>query len=257
MKEPTRTSFFIYVLIDPRNDEIRYVGYTYNLKNRLWNHIGESRKQRNIYKSRWINSLLKLGFIPEIKSIDTATDADVIEKEKFWIAEMKRQGCRLTNLSEGGRGCLGYRQTPEAIEKTIAALKGVAKSPEHRKKLSDVHRGMKASEDARRKMSQAHIGRRQSSTAIEKTRQAHIGTKRALEAILKQRAKWATKTSKFPRGVRPELERINTKNKWSARASFGCKRFYVGVFETIEEAAKAVERREQELIASYGARQIR
>jgi hypothetical protein len=37
--------YFIYALIDPRADSVRYVGVTDNLFNRLLTHLKESRKQ--------------------------------------------------------------------------------------------------------------------------------------------------------------------------------------------------------------------
>ena len=56
---------FIYSLTDPITNQIRYVGKTVNLEQRLYNHINHAKTMK--YKRHvcyWINSLLKQGKLP-------------------------------------------------------------------------------------------------------------------------------------------------------------------------------------------------
>lgn len=62
----------IYVLINPLNDEIFYVGFTNNLKKRFNTHLniyGRS-KEKNSYKNNTINKIINNGLKPEMKVID-------------------------------------------------------------------------------------------------------------------------------------------------------------------------------------------
>lgn len=43
------------------------------------------------------------------------------DAERWWIAYGRASGWPLTNATEGGEGCVGYRPTPEIIEKQRAA----------------------------------------------------------------------------------------------------------------------------------------
>ena len=60
---------FIYVLIDPESNQIRYVGKTTDIKRRLRRHISE-RFLHNSYKDRWIRKIVDSNVLPEIEIID-------------------------------------------------------------------------------------------------------------------------------------------------------------------------------------------
>ena len=103
---------FIYVLIDPRNNEIFYVGYTNNPKIRLNAHININGKKRekNNYKDNVIYKILQLGLKPEMKIIDECDriyneELKVYEHERlerYYIKKYREEGIRLTNLTDGG-----------------------------------------------------------------------------------------------------------------------------------------------------------
>lgn len=96
----------IYKLIDPLNNEIRYVGKTINtLNRRLGGHLS-STKRAKTYTSKWVNSLIKAGRKPVIELIEEVNENEWHEKEKFWIKYHIDIGCRLTNLCEGGKDSL-------------------------------------------------------------------------------------------------------------------------------------------------------
>ena len=51
-------NIFIYVLIDPRDNQVRYVGKTNNVLTRLSNHISNAKRiKHNRYVCNWIKEL--------------------------------------------------------------------------------------------------------------------------------------------------------------------------------------------------------
>lgn len=95
----------IYVLIDPINNNIRYVGKTKqsNINKRLMGHIRMSKKQNKTKKERWISNLLKRGFKPDIKIIEECNNDEWEKREMFWIEYYSRI-YNLTNGTIGGDG---------------------------------------------------------------------------------------------------------------------------------------------------------
>lgn len=97
---------FIYSLTDPITNQIRYVGKTVNLEQRLYNHINHAKTMK--YKRHvcyWINSLLKQGKLP-IMNVLEECENDWQEKEQYWIEQYKENLC---NHTLGGEGRLGSR----------------------------------------------------------------------------------------------------------------------------------------------------
>ena len=60
---------FIYVLECPITNEVRYIGKTINLLDRLRGHIKTSKKLKT-HKDKWVNNLINEGLKPIIKEID-------------------------------------------------------------------------------------------------------------------------------------------------------------------------------------------
>lgn len=76
--------------------------------------------------------------------IDTCSSLEECnELEIFWIAYFKSIGCRLTNVTIGGGGANGMKQSPEAIAKRMAKCIGQKRSEETKKKLSESKKGEK------------------------------------------------------------------------------------------------------------------
>lgn len=114
---------FIYRLIDPRDQEVRYVGRCVNPKARLAKHCRGDRG--TCHRVRWINHLLEQGLKPVMEIVEECADDIWQERERHWIAYHLEQGDRLTNGTVGGEGIDGYVFTPE-----------------QRQRLSDAHRGL-------------------------------------------------------------------------------------------------------------------
>jgi hypothetical protein len=104
---------YIYGLIDPRNDEVFYVGFTKNLNKRYLEHLRtKGRREKNLYKDNVINEILQIDLKPKIKIIDKCDyifnqKENIFEHERleiFYIKKYRDEGIKLTNLTIGGDG---------------------------------------------------------------------------------------------------------------------------------------------------------
>ncbi len=173
---------YIYVLIDPRDGEIRYVGKTvFMLEDRLNKHL---RDKHNNYRTRWIQSLVRQGLKPIIKLIETVPpDEDWAERERYWIAYYRSIGANLTNFTDGGEGVPGWiplKETRRRMSNGQRNRKPITQIT--RQKLSIANKGRKSpmigkrhSNASKEKMCQAHLGKKHSPETREKVRQARLG----------------------------------------------------------------------------------
>lgn len=92
----------VYVLIDPRTDEVRYVGKTSKpLRVRLAGHMHDRGKYHRAY---WVQQLVRQGYEPRIELVQEVHDDHWREAERYWIAYFRTIGCDLTNATAGGEG---------------------------------------------------------------------------------------------------------------------------------------------------------
>jgi group I intron endonuclease len=93
----------IYQLIDPRSQEIRYVGKSVNPKERYRRHIRDAKEGKtSSHKGAWIKQLLDLGLKPIQETIELVTQEMWQERERHWIEEYRNRKYRLTNFCDGG-----------------------------------------------------------------------------------------------------------------------------------------------------------
>lgn len=147
----------VYVLIDPRNGQVRYVGVTSNPKQRLRDHIRTAKKEKH-HRATWINSLLSEGLTPVMDIIDETNNEEWQQCEIAWIAHYRGLGYDLVNATDGGegtRGCIPSKETRRKQSEsgknrppiTDEARKNISRennhnygksfSEEHRKRISD------------------------------------------------------------------------------------------------------------------------
>jgi len=101
---------FIYGLVDPRTDEIRYIGKANDIRQRLKNHLNPAR-YRPTHKFNWIRKLRRLNMKPYLIILDEVPINDWKFWEKFWIQLIKSWGFNLVNHTEGGEGLTYGNQT--------------------------------------------------------------------------------------------------------------------------------------------------
>ena len=94
---------YIYVLIDPRDERIRYVGCTRDPESRFRSHSTPAWSKKLM---EWRADLREEGFGPIFWVIDTANvppDYDMrrkVPKESEWIQRLARYGCDLLNVRD-------------------------------------------------------------------------------------------------------------------------------------------------------------
>lgn len=91
--EMVATLVNFYVLIDPNDGLIKYVGRTVDIENRLRNHLYEARKHNRNKRERWITSLLRKNQKPHMKVIYTKMCLldEAIEIERMLIRKLGKR----------------------------------------------------------------------------------------------------------------------------------------------------------------------
>jgi DNA-binding CsgD family transcriptional regulator len=108
---------YIYTLSDPITNQIKYVGKTNNLKQRLANHISDGRiNKKNNLLTNWIKSLLNQNLKPKIEIIDETVE-NWGDLEQYWISQLKTWGFTLKNITLGGEGTYGRIWSQISINK--------------------------------------------------------------------------------------------------------------------------------------------
>lgn len=193
---------YIYGLVDPRNDEIRYIGASKNPRKRLIEHIRDTKRN---YRVIWINKLKRENLLPGIIIIEECTEENWQERERYLISFYRNQNARLTNLTDGGDGVVNPVQwvrnkmslsakgnknasgTVHSEESKInqrifmlgktSPAKGKHHSEESNRKSSESHKGQVAwnkgkkgvqvwTKESKEKSSKSHRGRKKSPETI-------------------------------------------------------------------------------------------
>jgi hypothetical protein len=180
---------YIYALIDPRDNKIRYIGKTCgSLSKRLSGHY---RDKGHTHKTMWIKNLKNDNLKPLIKSIGTYDESIVNGMEIFWIDYFKRCGCKLTNMTIGGEsGFNGGKHSEESRQKIGEYWKGRKLTEEHRKIMSETHKGKTISEEHKEIIRETWKRRKEvgfSEETLAKMRIASTGRKPTEETLAKMR----------------------------------------------------------------------
>lgn len=172
---------YIYVLIDPRNYQVRYVGQTPRLDGRYKEHCRKHYK--NNYRSHWLNNLHSLKIKPLMIVLEECDESNWEERETYWIKWYREDVCNLTNTTEGGEGVTGHVVSEETRMKISRANKGHIHTKEVRKRMSESHKGKIVSEITRQKLSDYNKGNthflgkkhtEESRKKISETKRGHI-----------------------------------------------------------------------------------
>jgi len=177
--------WWIYALADPLIPEhIRYVGKTERgLKYRYAQHISNGRKGQSRYPVlRWLNKIILAGRMPVMALIETSrpgfdTLADCNDRETALIAHYRSLGHILLNVTKGGDGQCGVKQSPEQIARLIARQTGVPLTEEHRRNIGLGNKGRIPTPETRQRIAKTLTGFKHSEEAKANMAKGHIGQK--------------------------------------------------------------------------------
>lgn len=167
---------YIYTLSDPITNQVRYIGQTRNIENRLNMHL-ERCVLSNTHKNSWISSLLKQNYIPIIEILEECDIQDMNFLEIFYISLFKSWNFKLTNMTNGGEGGvpdletrlkiskskLGKKwsdKTREIMKNRIPGRTNSVLSEESKKKIREKTKETKSSIEGRTKLMNAAFKRR-------------------------------------------------------------------------------------------------
>lgn len=93
---------YIYKLIDPTTNQIRYIGQTDDIKRRYNNHISSSlnknSKSYNTHKSSWIRKVVNSNLLPIIEVLEECNSLEQSNiRERYYIEKLTNEGYKLTN----------------------------------------------------------------------------------------------------------------------------------------------------------------
>lgn len=146
---------YIYALVDPRTNAIRYIGKSVRPRQRRSNHLQE---RPTCHRTRWLASLRREGLQPVMLILQRLRDGDDWQSvERDWIAYGRAQGWPLTNSTDGGDGVPNL--PPESRERIRQASIGRNPSEETRRLIGIKSRGRKHSDDHKSRMSSLFKGR--------------------------------------------------------------------------------------------------
>lgn len=133
----------VYALLCPKCGCPRYVGQSSKGLARYQEHLqGIKCRDSSRHKKFWVQTLLDQNLMPEFAVLVQLSGSEHLDAaEIYWIAEMKKRGCPLTNLTDGGCGRTGHKDSPETIEKRAAHFRGVPKTEAHKAKIAAALRG--------------------------------------------------------------------------------------------------------------------
>lgn len=168
---------YIYILIDPRDNRLRYVGKTVNIQNRYDAHC--TKQRGNHHRANWLNQLYFLGLKPVMQIIEECNEDTWANREIFWIKYYRDLGCDLVNETNGGEGVTGHSWTPNEKQrlKMSEAKKGKSFTEDHKNKIREANKGKTLSEDHKRKISEATRGKTRDESFRYKLSEANKGEK--------------------------------------------------------------------------------
>jgi hypothetical protein len=104
----------IYGLLDPRDESVRYVGFSTNLSYRYKHHVTHLNGTRTPLRD-WMRELRAVGVKPLLQILEVSSGINWAEREAYWISVHASTGL-LLNLSLGGEGATRRPATEEEYQ---------------------------------------------------------------------------------------------------------------------------------------------
>ncbi len=164
-----KKNYYVYALIDPRDDVIRYIGRGTGLRYRWCLHC-KCKKQKGV--EPWLLGLRRLNMEPRIiKIVEGLTKKQASRREIDLIAAIGRQPAgSLLNIEVGGN---------------LGREPGFKHSLKTRRLMSESARGRTVSVKTRRKIAKSNTGKVQSAATCEKRSKSNSGKTRTTQTRLR------------------------------------------------------------------------
>lgn len=96
-----QTHTYIYALVCPLTNKVRYIGKSNNPVRRYTEHMDDNA---NTAKVRWLRKIKRHGLQPSLLILERCDRILWRERERYWISIGKQLGWPLTNGTDGGDG---------------------------------------------------------------------------------------------------------------------------------------------------------
>ena len=229
----TTPQHLVYGLIDPRTNELRYIGKSSRGLVRPKQHCTQTGRKLNTHNGSWLKNMWADNeTLPSVLILATCEDEKhALSQERVLIAKFRTTGFNLTNLTDGGEGTSGrvFSLETRALmsKQRMGNTNGLGReqSSETREKIGKAHignthsLGVKRSEETRAKLSKSkmgntyNLGRKTSPETCAKMSKAlkgkGLGVKQSHEHIEKRRLSMIGRTFNLGRRHSPEaIEKI-------------------------------------------------
>ena len=93
-KQKEHLKVYIYALIDPRDQAVRYIGSTRMPRNRLSGHLAKYSYGTH-EKREWIGGLKTVGIKPTLQILEETIEKHRAARETHWYKHYRDLGCNL------------------------------------------------------------------------------------------------------------------------------------------------------------------
>ncbi len=186
----------VYGLYSSRDDELRYIGQTINrLSLRLSAHISVSKHKAKSPVHFWIRREMVDGYC--IKAIPLLDNGIFNTTEQELIEKYRNNGSRLLNITSGGAGQFGFKQTEEHIRKRSYSHIGLKHTEQTKQKMRDAKVGRKLTNEHKLKISNSLLGRLLTSEHSAKISAALTGKSKGVGRVVSDETRALISQVKF------------------------------------------------------------
>lgn len=181
--------FYVYIHKKPDGTPF-YVGKTGNQR-RL-----QSMQRRNAWHQNIVNKYGAENIIIEVTQ--AISEKEAFDLERIYIKQLREAGYELANLTDGGEGHSGFKQSEELKQKRAATLKAFYASENGKrvnKALNKYRCGRKNTEETKRKMSAASKGKQKSELHSYNLSVSRVGKPKAGSGIGLAGVNWVASQS--------------------------------------------------------------